>query len=61
MTWQPEVDEFNRRAAMSHKMGGPESVAFHKGRGKLTVRERIDTLADPGTFRETGVLTGSPE
>jgi acetyl-CoA carboxylase carboxyltransferase component len=61
MTWQAEVDEFNRRAAMSHQMGGPDSVAFHKGRGKLTVRERIDTLADAGTFRETGVLTGRPE
>jgi acetyl-CoA carboxylase carboxyltransferase component len=39
-------------------MGGAESVAFHKGRGKLTVRERMDLLADPGTFTETGVLAG---
>src|SRR5689334_19370813 len=61
MTWQPDIDELNRRAAMSHKMGGPESVAFHKGRGKLTVRERLDILADPGTFRETGAPAGRPE
>jgi acetyl-CoA carboxylase carboxyltransferase component len=40
-------------------MGGAESVAFHKGRGKLTVRERMDLLADPGTFTETGVLAGT--
>jgi len=46
---------------MSHQMGGPESVAFHKGRGKLTVRERIDILADPGSFHETGALAGRPE
>ena len=61
MSWQPEIDELNRRAAMSHQMGGPESVAFHKGRGKLTVRERIDILADPGSFHETGALAGRPE
>ena len=42
-------------------MGGPESVAFHKGRGKLTVRERLDLLADPGSFAEVGVLAGRPE
>ena len=46
---------------MAHKMGGDDSVAFHKGRGKLTVRERLDLLADPGTFRETGVLAGRAE
>jgi acetyl-CoA carboxylase carboxyltransferase component len=61
MTWQAEIDELNRRASMSRKMGGADSVAFHKGRGKLTVRERLDMLADPGTFRETGVLAGRPE
>jgi acetyl-CoA carboxylase carboxyltransferase component len=61
MTWQPEVDELKRQAAMAREMGGAESVAFHKARGKLTVRERIDLLADPGTFRETGVLAGRAE
>ncbi len=61
MSWQPDVDELKRTAAMARQMGGPESVAFHKGRGKLTVRERIDLLADPGTFNETGVLAGRAE
>ena len=61
MTWQPDIDELNRRAAMSRQMGGAESVAFHKSRGKLTVRERLDLLADPNTFRETGALAGRPE
>ncbi|MCC6267488.1 MAG: hypothetical protein IT300_07960 [Dehalococcoidia bacterium] len=58
MTWQAEIDELHLRADMARQMGGPESVAFHKGRGKLTVRERLDILADPGTFAETGVLAG---
>ncbi len=61
MTWQPEVDELNRRKKMIDAMGGPDSVAFHHGRGKLTVRERIDRLQDPGSFREIGALAGTPE
>ncbi len=61
MSWQPEVDELHRRAEMGRAMGGPDSIAFHKGRGKLTVRERIELLADPGTFEETGALAGRPE
>jgi acetyl-CoA carboxylase carboxyltransferase component len=60
MSWQSDVDELNRRAEMARQMGGPEAVAFHKGRGKLTVRERLELLADPGTFEETGVLAGRP-
>lgn len=58
MTWQADIDELQRRADIARQMGGAESVAFHKGRGKLTVRERMDLLADPGTFTETGVLAG---
>jgi acetyl-CoA carboxylase carboxyltransferase component len=61
MSWQSEVDELNRRAAMARAMGGPESVAFHKSRGKLTVRERIDILGDAGSFREGGLLAGTPD
>jgi acetyl-CoA carboxylase carboxyltransferase component len=39
-------------------MGGKERVARqHKG-GRLTVRERIDHLLDPGTFKEIGSIAG---
>ncbi len=61
MTWQPEIDELDRRTAMAREMGGADSVAFQKSRGKKTVRERIELIADPGSFRETGVLAGRPE
>lgn len=61
MTWQADIDEMKRRTAMAHEMGGPESVAFHKSRGKLTVRERIGLLADEGSFHETGALAGRAE
>lgn len=60
MSWKADIEELQRRRAMAEAMGGPDAVAFHKGRGKLTVRERIDLLADPGSFRETGVLAGRP-
>ncbi|MGH2746616.1 MAG: acyl-CoA carboxylase subunit beta [Actinomycetota bacterium] len=37
-------------------MGGPEKIERQHGQDKLTVRERIDLLFDPGTFGELGLL-----
>ena len=34
------------------RMGGKKAVENHKKKGKLTARERLDTLFDNGTFRE---------
>jgi acetyl-CoA carboxylase carboxyltransferase component len=34
--------------------GGEEQIQRQHSRGKLTARERIDILVDPGTFRELG-------
>jgi len=61
MSWKPELDEMERRAALARQMGGADSVAFHHGRGTLTVRERIALPTDPDGFQETGVLAGSPQ
>lgn len=61
MTWQPEIDEMHQREAMAYEMGGAEKIAKHHAQGRMTVRERIDALLDPGTFHETGVLAGSAE
>jgi acetyl-CoA carboxylase carboxyltransferase component len=58
MSWKPEVDELKRRQELAQKMGGPEGIARQRERGKLTVRERIDALADPGSFREFMGLVG---
>jgi acetyl/propionyl-CoA carboxylase alpha subunit/acetyl-CoA carboxylase carboxyltransferase component len=57
--WDAELDELALRTNLAHQMGGEDNVAFHKGRGKLTVRERIDALVDPGSFEEIGTLAGS--
>ncbi|MDX6640784.1 MAG: hypothetical protein QOF12_1795, partial [Solirubrobacteraceae bacterium] len=58
MSWEPELDELRRREALAAEMGGEESVARQRGRGKLTVRERIEMLVDAGSWRETGMIAG---
>ena len=61
MSWQDEVDELNRQEQLAREMGGKEGIDFQHGRGKLTVRERIDLLADENSFHEVGTLTGTAE
>ena len=39
----------------------PEAVAKVHERGRLTARERIDAVIDPGSFVETGVLAGAED
>ena len=59
MSWEPEVKEINLRRQMALKLGGEERVDRHHKQGKLTVRERIDKLTDPGSFQEVGQLAGA--
>jgi propionyl-CoA carboxylase beta chain len=47
------LDELNARALMG---GGEARVKKQHDQGKLTARERIDLLLDPGTFIEIGRL-----
>jgi acetyl-CoA/propionyl-CoA carboxylase carboxyl transferase subunit len=37
-------------------MGGPEAVERQHARGRLSPRERVDLLLDPGSFHEVGEL-----
>ena len=39
-------------------MGGPANIERQHKAGRLTVRERIDGLLDPGSFHEIGALAG---
>jgi acetyl-CoA carboxylase carboxyltransferase component len=50
------VDDLKSRRKKNLAMGGEEKIAKQHARGKLTVRERIDLLFDPGTFVELGLL-----
>jgi acetyl-CoA carboxylase carboxyltransferase component len=61
MVWEPEIEEIRHRKSLAERMGGEERVARQHSEGKLTVRERIDMLADPGSFQEIGKLTGSAQ
>ncbi len=56
--WQPLIDELNRRQSKAEAMGGEEKVARQHGRGRLTARERLELLFDPGTLHEIGALAG---
>lgn len=43
------VEEYRRRLQLVQQGGGPEALLKHKARGKLTARERIEKLLDPGS------------
>ena len=58
MSWQKEVDEIRRREALAKEMGGEERIRRQHDNGRLTVRERISTLVDEGSFHEIGALAG---
>ena len=58
MSWQDEVDELSRREELAKQMGGDERIQRQHDNGRLTVRERIDVLADDNSFHEIGALAG---
>src|SRR5688500_2861608 len=49
------VEDLAARRERAKLGGGPEKIEKQHGRGKLTARERIDLLVDPGTFVEMGI------
>jgi len=61
MAWEKELDELARRRAWSLEHGGEANVARQHQAGRLTVRERIESLVDGGSFQEIGRLTGGGE
>jgi acetyl-CoA carboxylase carboxyltransferase component len=59
--WDPLVEDLHRRREQALAMGGPERVQRQRDLGKWPVRERLDTLLDPGTFVEYGQLADHME
>ncbi|ETW92362.1 MAG: methylmalonyl-CoA carboxyltransferase [Candidatus Entotheonella factor] len=59
MSWETEIEELRRREALTEAMGGADKVERQHYYGKLTIRERIDAIVDPGTFHEIGKLAGA--
>src|SRR5438552_19150714 len=48
MTQRP--DELKKKGEQAKLGGGPEKIESQHSRGKMTARERIGALVDPGTF-----------
>ena len=61
MAWTPELQELEKRKAMTARMGGPERVKRQHDGGRLTIRERIDRISDARTFHEVGAIAGVGE
>jgi acetyl-CoA carboxylase carboxyltransferase component len=52
------VEDLHERREKAKLGGGAEKIALQHERGKLTARERIDLLVDPGSFVEMGIHGG---
>lgn len=59
MTWKAEADEIAQRRAWAREHGGTDAVRRYREQGWMTIRERIDTLVDAGSFQEIGGLAGN--
>ena len=52
MSMQEKLQQLTERRAQSRLGGGQRAIDQQHGRNKLTARERIDVLLDPGSFDE---------
>ncbi|MEA2593284.1 MAG: hypothetical protein QOD62_3115, partial [Actinomycetota bacterium] len=50
------IEEVQKRKAEAELGGGEAAISRQKKRGKLTARERLEKLLDPGSFHETDML-----
>ena len=52
MNWNDAIKELDNRRAKALLGGGESRIEKQHADGKMTARERIETLLDPGTFVE---------
>src|SRR5512135_3553619 len=50
------VEDLRTKKEQLRQGGGPDRLAKQKEEGKLTARERLDVLLDPGSFEEIGLF-----
>ena len=55
-TMKERVEELRTRKEQALHAGSRQAVEVRHDKGKLTARERIDGLLDPGSFVETDML-----
>jgi len=51
-TVEDKIKDLRKREEKIKQMGGDAAIKKHHDKGKLTARERLDLLFDPGTFKE---------
>lgn len=51
-----QIEALKRRRYAATAMGGEEKIQRQHDKGKLTARERVNLLLDPGSFQEYGLL-----
>ncbi len=56
MGMEEKVSELYERKRKVLEMGGEKAVEKQHAKGKLTARERIEKLLDPGSFVEIGAF-----
>ncbi len=52
MTTLEKLEGLESRNSLALASGGPSKIEKHKANGRLTARERLDVLLDPGSFVE---------
>jgi methylmalonyl-CoA carboxyltransferase large subunit len=55
-TIQEKIAELRKRSEKAMLGGGADKLAKQRKEGKLTARERIDGMVDPGSFEEAGLF-----
>jgi len=56
MSEEPRIADLHRRRDAVSAAGGPERIERRHAEGRLTARERIEHLLDPGSFQEMGTF-----
>jgi len=59
--WQEKADEIDERRRLAKLQGGEEAVQKQHAKGRLTIRERIDSFLDEQSFKEVGPVAGNGE
>ena len=55
---EKRLKELEETREKVRQAGGPEKVAKHHAEGRLTARERVETLLDPDSLIEMNMLAG---
>jgi len=55
-TIEGKIAELRRKRTKIEQGGGKQRIDKHHAAGKLTARERVQELADPGSFQEVGIF-----